>query len=89
MKNLPYVGDTRNAGMMAAVELVKDKETKEPFPYGEKAGWKVCLNVREKGVFIRPLGNVLVLMPPLAIGIKDLETMLRHIEESIRNSIHA
>ena len=87
IRGLPHVGDTRNAGLMAAVELVKDKETKDPFPYGEKAGWKVCLDVRRKGVFIRPLGNVLVLMPPLAISMENLQAMLKHIEDSIRSSM--
>ena len=72
---------------MAAVELGKDKDTKTPFPYGEKAGWKVCLDVRKKGVFIRPLGNVLVLMPPLAISMENLQTMLAHIENSIRDTM--
>jgi adenosylmethionine-8-amino-7-oxononanoate aminotransferase len=87
IRDFPHVGDTRNAGLMAAVELVKDKEKKTPFPYGEKAGWKVCLDVRRKGVFIRPLGNVLVLMPPLAISMENLQAMLKHIEDSIRSSM--
>jgi adenosylmethionine-8-amino-7-oxononanoate aminotransferase len=81
------VGDTRNAGLMAAVELVQDKETRTPFPYSDKMGWKVCLDVRRKGVFIRPLGNVLVLMPPLAISMDNLKTMLKHIEDSIITSM--
>jgi adenosylmethionine-8-amino-7-oxononanoate aminotransferase len=84
---LQHVGDTRNAGLMAAVELVQDKETKTPFPYSDKMGWKVCLDVRRKGVFIRPLGNVLVLMPPLAISMENLKTMLKHIEDSIITSM--
>jgi adenosylmethionine-8-amino-7-oxononanoate aminotransferase len=80
---LHHVGDTRNAGLMAAVELVQDKETKNPFPYSDKMGWRVCLDLRRKGVFIRPLGNILVIMPPLAISIDDFRTMLKHIEDSI------
>jgi adenosylmethionine-8-amino-7-oxononanoate aminotransferase len=85
---LPHVGDTRHAGLMAAVELIQDKEKKTPFPYGEKMGWKVCLDVRRKGVFIRPLGNILVLMPPLAISMENLKTMLKHIEDSILTIMH-
>lgn len=84
---LQHVGDTRSAGLMAAVELVQDKETKTPFPYSDKMGWKVCLDVRRKGVFIRPLENVLVLMPPLAISMDNLKTMLKHIEDSIITSM--
>ncbi len=80
---LTHVGDTRNAGLMAGVELAEDKLTKEPYPWEEKKGWQVALNVREKGVVIRPLGNVLVIMPPLSISIENLETMLKLIESSI------
>ncbi len=79
----PHVGNTRNAGLMAGVELVKDKISKEPFPWEEKTGWQVALNARGKGVFIRPLGNVLVIMPPLSISIENLRTMLGIIEASI------
>jgi adenosylmethionine-8-amino-7-oxononanoate aminotransferase len=81
--HLQHVGDARNAGFMAGVELVKDKKTKEPFPYADKLGWQVCLDVRKKGVFIRPLGNVLVIMPPLAISMDNLKTMLNHIRDSM------
>lgn len=80
---LPHVGDARNAGLMAGVELVRDKATKEPYSFEEKMGYRVSDDLRNRGVLIRPLGNVLVIMPPLAISQKDLQTMLNHVEASI------
>jgi adenosylmethionine-8-amino-7-oxononanoate aminotransferase len=79
----PHVGDARGVGLMAGVELVRDKETKESYAWEEKMGWQVAYAAREGGVLIRPLGNVVVIMPPLAIGEKDLRRMLEVIEEAI------
>ena len=72
---LPHVGDVRHAGFMAGVELVRDKATKEPYAWEEKVGWKVAYHARDNGVFIRPLGNVIVIMPPLSISEQNLETI--------------
>lgn len=80
---LDHVGDARNKGLMAGIELVKDKLTKEPYPWEDKMGWRVCSYAREHGVFIRPLGNVLVIMPPLAIVLDNLERLLKVIKEGI------
>ncbi|MHC4856183.1 MAG: adenosylmethionine--8-amino-7-oxononanoate transaminase, partial [Planctomycetota bacterium] len=66
---LPYVGDARQCGMIGAVELVKDKQTKEPFASDKKIGAKVCARMRPKGAMMRPLGNVIVLMPAVAMDI--------------------
>jgi adenosylmethionine-8-amino-7-oxononanoate transaminase len=76
MSALRHVGNVRNRGLMAGIELVKDSKTKEPFPWEEKAGWKVACKAREEGLLIRPLGNILVIMPPLSIGLADLDRML-------------
>ena len=65
---LSAVGDTRQCGMIAAIELVRDKSTKEPFPWEEKRGIRVCEHALTRGVWIRPLGNVLVIMPPLSVS---------------------
>lgn len=81
--SLRHVGDVRNAGFMAGIELAKDKETKEPYDWAEKMGWRVAYSARDRGVFIRPLGNVIVLMPPLAISGRNLRQLLKVIRESI------
>jgi adenosylmethionine-8-amino-7-oxononanoate aminotransferase len=81
--NLKHVGDVRNVGLMAGVELVKDKKTKEPYDWAEKMGWRVVYHAREKGVIIRPLGNVIVIMPPLSIGTENFNQLLKVIKDSI------
>lgn len=80
---LPHVGDVRNRGLMAGIELVKDKSAGEPYPWEMKMGWKVAHNARGEGVLIRPLGNVIVLMPPLAIDGDNLRLLMEIIKKSI------
>ncbi|HMK55442.1 MAG TPA: adenosylmethionine--8-amino-7-oxononanoate transaminase [Dissulfurispiraceae bacterium] len=83
ISDLPQVGNVRYKGLMAAVELVKDKRTKEPYPWEDRLGWRVAYKARECGVLMRPLGNVIVIMPPLCISISDLCHLLDVIKESI------
>jgi adenosylmethionine---8-amino-7-oxononanoate aminotransferase len=80
---LRNVGDVRNAGLMAGVELVKDRQAKAPYDWEEKIGWQVAYHARDNGVFIRPLGNVIVIMPPLAISEKNLDRLLEVLKRSI------
>jgi adenosylmethionine---8-amino-7-oxononanoate aminotransferase len=80
---LPHVGDVRHAGFMAGVELVREKATKEPYAWEEKVGWKVAYYARDNGVFIRPLGNVIVIMPPLSISGQNLKRLLEVIRSAI------
>jgi adenosylmethionine---8-amino-7-oxononanoate aminotransferase len=80
---LPHVGDVRSRGLMAGVELVLDKKTNEPYDWQEKMGWKVAYHARDNGVIIRPLGNVIVIMPPLNISIDDLGRLLEVLRDAI------
>ncbi len=80
---LPKVGDVRNKGFMTGIELVQNKETKEPYPLEAKIGWKVIHRSREMGVIIRPLGNVIVVMPPLCITENSLIELLDVVRKSI------
>ena len=70
---LPHVGDVRQCGLIAGIELVRDRATKEPYPWAEKRGIRVCDYARSEGVLLRPLGNVIVIMPPLAITLEQLD----------------
>lgn len=83
---LPAVGDIRQCGFIVGIELVKDKATKEPYPLEEKIGFKVTAEVRKHGVILRPLGNVIVLMPPLSINEKELSRLLDVTYEAIRKA---
>ncbi len=80
---LPHVGDVRGRGLMAGIELVADREGKEPFDWRERTGQRVCLCARELGLLTRPLGDVVVLMPPLVTGRDDLDAMVGILELAI------
>ena len=84
LSDLPHVGDCRQCGMIGAVELVRDKATKEPYPWAQRLGWQVCDTARRRGVLLRPLGNVLVIFPPLAIALDELGEICAAIEDGIR-----
>jgi adenosylmethionine-8-amino-7-oxononanoate aminotransferase len=80
---LEHVGDVRQKGMIAGVELVKDKTTKEPFPWKEQTGWKVVKAARKHGVWLRPLGDIIVIIPPLIISEENLKGLLKVIKDCI------
>ncbi len=86
LSRLPHVGDVRSKGLMAGIELVRDKESKTPYAWEEKMGWRVCCRLREKGILLRPLGNVIVIMPPLAISEEELEGMMDAVKEAIKEA---
>ncbi|HBV95581.1 MAG TPA: adenosylmethionine--8-amino-7-oxononanoate transaminase [Desulfotomaculum sp.] len=74
--NLEHVGDIRHLGMMAGIELVEDRTGKSPYPPGANIGHRVILEARKKGLIIRPLGNIIVLMPVLSMSLPQLEELL-------------
>ncbi len=84
MAALPHVGDVRQVGLIAGVELVADRETKARFPATQQVGPRVCARARQHGLLIRPLGDVLVIMPPLSIGVDALDTMIDVMIECVR-----
>jgi adenosylmethionine-8-amino-7-oxononanoate aminotransferase len=76
LAELPHVGDIRQCGLMVGIELVKDKTTREPYDYSERIGIRVIMEARRRGMIIRPLGNVVVLMPHLTFSPAQLERMV-------------
>lgn len=88
MEKLRYhknVGDIRQIGMVGAIELVKDKRTKEAYPLSERIGYKIYKEGLKRGVIIRPLGNVLYFLPPLIIEENEIETLVETAKVSIIN----
>lgn len=81
---LPHVGDVRQCGFIGAVELVQDKATKKPFPYDERTGARVCRRARDKGILLRPLGDVVYFIPPYCISESQLKALLDAALASIR-----
>ncbi len=73
---LKHVGDVRQRGLLAGIELVADRSSKTPFDPTQETGVRVCRLARESGLLIRPLGDVLVIMPPLAITSEQLDWMV-------------
>ena len=84
MAGHPHVGDIRQRGVMAGIELVRDKRTKEPYPSTDRVGHRVTMECRKHGVILRPLGDVLVLNPPLSITGEEISILLAAVEHSIR-----
>ena len=79
----PHVGEVRQSGMILAIEMVKDKATREPWPWEERRGLTVYRHGLEKGVLLRPLGNVIYFMPPYVISDEEIELMVEVAAEGI------
>jgi len=84
---LPFVGDIRQCGLMGGIEIVKDKSSKESFPPGRRIGSRLCSSMRPAGVMLRPLGDCVVVMPPVAIGLELLEKLLEIVYRAVKNEL--
>ena len=80
---LPHVGDIRQQGFMAAIELVEDKKTRKPYPLEARMGHRVTREARRHGLLLRPLGHIMVLMPPLSTDDRTLTRMVAILHQSI------
>jgi adenosylmethionine-8-amino-7-oxononanoate aminotransferase len=79
---LPNVGDIRQVGLVAGIELVRNWETREPFALRERAGIRVCEAMARRGVLTRPIGNVIVVMPPYCTTEMQVAKMISALGES-------
>lgn len=82
-KDHPHVGEIRQLGFMVGIELVKDRRTREIWELGEKVPQRIVLEARRRGAVIRPLGNVMVLMPAPAMPLPVLEELVEITFSSI------
>ncbi len=82
---LPHVGDVRQKGFMVGIELMRDPLTMTDYAWDEQIGAKVGQRCRELGMLSRPLGNVVVFMPPLTSTEDELATMLRILQQAIED----
>lgn len=78
-----HVGEVRCCGMVGGIELVVDRQSRESYPWEERVGVRVCTEARKHGLFLRPLGNVIVVFPPLSISMDELALLMDGIEKSI------
>jgi adenosylmethionine-8-amino-7-oxononanoate aminotransferase len=83
-RGLPHVGDVRQCGMIAAIELVADRASRRPFPFEARIGHRVCDHARESGVLLRPLGGTLVLFPPLCITVSEIDFLLDVLHAAVK-----
>lgn len=83
----PNIADVRQHGMILAIELIKNRETREPFPWQERRGMRVYQYGLTQGVFLRPLGNVVYLMPPYVISNDELAQVIRVAREGIDKAV--
>ncbi len=74
-----HVGDIRQFGLCVGIELVRDKVTKAAFPGEQRTGVRVCNAALKAGVFLRPLGDVIVLMPPLSMSLEELSKLVNAV----------
>ncbi len=83
----PWVGDIRQVGLIVGVELVKNQRDRTPFKLQDRVGIRVCEAMAKKGVLTRPIGNVIVLMPPFSTTVPQLHTMMTVLFESLRETL--
>ena len=80
-----HVGDVRIKGLMTGIDLVKEKKTRKPYPWKDRIGIRVCNRARELGMILRPLGNVVVFMPPLVSSESEIEAMINILKQAIQD----
>lgn len=84
LQELEWCGEFRQTGMIAAAELVQDRETKQPFPLEKRVGYRIYLEGLQRGVVMRPLGDVIYFIPPLIISVEQIQTMIDTAVECVR-----
>ncbi|MCF7669305.1 MAG: adenosylmethionine--8-amino-7-oxononanoate transaminase [Verrucomicrobia bacterium] len=82
--NLPAVGDIRREGLIAAVELVANPSTKEPFPYEQQIGLRVCKALARRGVLTRNVGDVIPVIPPYCTTDAQLRKMIAVLADAVQ-----
>jgi adenosylmethionine-8-amino-7-oxononanoate aminotransferase len=87
LRGMSHVGDVRQLGMMAAVELVQDPATKQPFPWERRVASGVCRDLLRRNVWLRPLGNVIPIIPPLSMTESELEHLIGALSDELQ-TIH-
>jgi adenosylmethionine-8-amino-7-oxononanoate aminotransferase len=83
LRRQPHVGDVRQWGLMAGIELIHDVPARRSYAPGERIGKKVSLEARKRGIILRPLGDVIVLMPPLSSTGEEIRRLVEVAAESI------
>ncbi|GAB4510688.1 MAG: adenosylmethionine--8-amino-7-oxononanoate transaminase [Sulfuricaulis sp.] len=83
----PHVAEVRQTGMILAIEMVRDKKTREPFPWQERRGLAVYRHALEQGALLRPLGDVIYFMPPYVITPEEIDWLAKVAREGIDRAV--
>lgn len=86
IRGMGFVREVRQEGFMCGIELMQNPHEDEPYPEDVEAGWTVCNIARERGMLIRPLGDVVIFMPPLASTKSELEAMGEILINSLKEA---
>jgi adenosylmethionine-8-amino-7-oxononanoate aminotransferase len=86
LSRLPHVGAVRQCGLLAGFDLVADRATGAAYPWQERRGMRASLAARKHAALVRPLGDVVVIMPPLSITLDELDTLAAAVEAGIREA---
>jgi adenosylmethionine-8-amino-7-oxononanoate aminotransferase len=79
----PHVATTRQRGLIGALELTPDKSTGQPYPSEERRAWRICKDTLRHGVWLRPLAEVLYVMPPLATSLDEIDFIMNNLAAAI------
>ena len=83
LKTHPHVGDIRQKGFMTGIEVVENKSTRKSFDPSRRIGNHICHRLRSRGIILRPLGDVIVMMPPLAMPIDDIARIVEALHQEL------
>ncbi|HEV8540000.1 MAG TPA: adenosylmethionine--8-amino-7-oxononanoate transaminase [Nitrospiraceae bacterium] len=86
LSEFKHVGEVRQCGYMVGLELVRDRSSRTPYPLEDRMGHRVAMEARRRGLLLRPLGNVVVLMPPLSMSLRDLRRMVAIVTVAIQTA---
>lgn len=86
-RDRPWAGAVRQFGLMAAIEL-RNPVTAQPYPYGERVEYRVCRQAREMGVYTRPLGDAITIVPPLSVTEEEIVTILTVLHTAMSQGSH-
>jgi adenosylmethionine---8-amino-7-oxononanoate aminotransferase len=86
LENHDHVSEVRQCGMIVAIEFVKDKASREPYPWTERRGQRIYRNSLEQGVLLRPVGNVVYFMPPYIVDEAEMDLMVRVAADGIERA---
>jgi adenosylmethionine-8-amino-7-oxononanoate aminotransferase len=85
ISNLDLVGDVRHKGMLMGIELVSSKKTKTPISTKKRLPQRIFIEAKKHGIYQRTLGNIVMVIPPLAISEKELDFILDGTIKTIKN----